>query len=499
VSTEPSHTHGGESPSPGERHARGRRRQSTIAAVAAAALLAGGGAYWASAGGGGPAERGSEAKPPPLALDAADSKQPQGGSREGRAGIAPGEPAGAHPYRAAGKLPSGPESAAVYRAAGGPPRETVAALAKALGVPGTPKRQHDGWSVGGGDRGGSGPRLTVNDDKSAGTWTYEASGPGTGRQGPSAYPGSHSPDHTTGQPAVSRARAEQAVRPALKALGLQNAALDAATTDSSTRTVTAAPRVGGMPTMDWESTLAVGPDGKVTRGHGTLGRLGKGPAYPVMSARETLKELNKLRARGGSAPGGARTARAEKGGGGGKTPGTPGPEGSVKVEGADFGLVTHYDHGRPVLVPSWIYRVGLAAGHTARVAHPAVQPRYLTPPRSGGSGSPGGSAGPGPGRAGSTPSGKGGAAAPLQDVKSYEASGRILTLSFWGGVCGGYRASAAESAHSVRIAVERKDPDPKKVCVKMAKRQTVRVELDRPLGDRRVVDGADGHALTDGK
>jgi hypothetical protein len=68
-------------------------------------------------------------------------------------------------------------------------------------------------------------------------------------------------------------------------------------------------------------------------------------------------------------------------------------------------------------------------------------------------------------------------------------------VTFWGGVCGGYEASAEESAKKVTVAVRPKETDRKQVCVKMARQQTVEVELDEPLGGRAVVDAADGEAM----
>jgi hypothetical protein len=82
-----------------------------------------------------------------------------------------------------------------------------------------------------------------------------------------------------------------------------------------------------------------------------------------------------------------------------------------------------------------------------------------------------------------------------QEVNSYTADGRSLKVTFWGGVCGGYEASAQESAKKVTVAVRPKKTDRKQVCVKMARQQTVEVELDAPLGGRAVVDAADGEAM----
>ncbi|MGH3311125.1 MAG: hypothetical protein ACRDP3_11160 [Streptomyces sp.] len=553
MSTEPSPADGGEGATPNsadsldfsdisdtseERPAPRRRRQLSVVAVATAVLLAGGGgAYWASSAGGGDSA-GPGDKPAPLALDGIAAQQRGGSPGDGPEGIAPGEPH-RQSYRATGELPDGPGSASVYRTKAGVPRDAVAALAKTLDVPGTPEKQDGRWVVG--DSGGSdapqGPALTVNNDRSTGNWTYQqqgstgelpcarplptvprddgpSQGGGSGSispSGPDDSSGSSDPDRSNtvcpsvpdsgkkGSP-VSEREAKSAVRPALKTLKLTDAALDAKVTLGPLRMVTATPAVDGMPTRDWNSTFTVGPDGKVVRGHGNLGELSKGASYPVMTAKETLKHLNKQGAMGSSGVSSSvrepmRDTKNEKPASEAPPSAQPDPREPVKVTGADFGLVTHYAAGKPVLVPSWIYELDLRGGtHSARVAYPAVQPEFLKPtrpeqPGSGQSGS--GRPGSDPGEAeepGTTP---------IQAVKSYTAEGRTLKLTFWGGVCGGYTASADEGGTSapVKVTVRPKKTDSKKVCIKIAKKQTVEVELGKALGDREVVDARDGEGV----
>lgn len=508
MSTEPTPTPGGETPSPDERPLLRRRRQLSVVAVAAAVLLAGGGgAYWAStaADGTDSGGAGGTSEPPPLALDGSRAGPAEGSPAD----IAPGEPTSARTYRATGGLPKGPRSAAVYRTKATVPRTEVAALAKTLSVPGAPEKKDGRWLVGDGAGRAHGPSLTVNDDRSAGNWTYQRQNPAGGTPCPTPPPGLR--DHSTsndgsaqsgsahsrticpqvadsgkGAP-VTEQKAKRAVRPALRTLKMSDATLDATVTLGSLRMVTAAPTVAGMPTQDWNSTFTVGPDGSMVRGHGTLGELTKGSSYPVMTAGETLKHLNKQGATGSAGTSSSVREPAPDGTGTPGTPSTPDDQRKpVPVKGADFGLVTHYSAGRPVLVPSWIYTVALpGGGRTAQVAYPAVQPKFLKPPRKGRPGSGSGSTG----QQGSPP---------LQAVNSYTAHGRTLKLTFWGGVCGGYTASADEAGASgpVKVTVRPKHTDAKKVCVKIAKRQTVEVTLDKALGGRKVVDAQDGKAVT---
>jgi hypothetical protein len=517
VSTEQSPTPGGETPISDEQPMR-RRRQLTVVTVAAAVLLAGGGgAYWAStagstdSGGKGSAGQDSTTEPPTLALDGIAAGQKIGEGADGGAGIAPGEPHG-QTYLANKKLPEGPESAAVFRSPAGVSRASVAELAETLDVPGSPRKKDGRWVMGEDDA-RPGMTLTVNDDRLAGNWTFEGESssdlpcartlpvPGDGFTSGAGK----GPDRCTGVPGsgrggdpVSEKKAKSAVQPALKTLKLEDAELDAGVTAGPLRMVNVTPKAGGMHARDWNSTFTVDGDGEVVRAHGNLGKLRKGATYPVMTARETLEQLNKQGASGAGAGSGTvrepapdDTADGDGGQGAGRLPGKAAERKPVKVTDAEFGLVTRYTFGKPVLVPSWIYKVQLPDGvNTASVAHPAVQPEYVKPARS---------AQQGPGSGSGSDAGAGQAeepgSAPVQAVNSYEADGRTVKLTFWGGVCDRYKASAEESGKTVKITVRAKNPDSKKLCVKMAKRQTVEVELDKDLGDRKVVDAQDGEAL----
>lgn len=528
MSTEQSPTRGGGTSSTDERPGRQRRRQLSVITVAAAVLLAGGGgAYWAStAGDSGSSGPGSAAKPPKLALDGIAAQQQGSGDDSAQEGIAPGEPHNAQTYRANGKLPDGPGAAAVYRTPTRVPRASVAALAESLDVPGKPQKEDGRWLVSKDGKPGGGLTLTVNDDRMAGNWTYQRGDaavmpcgkalptvPGGDVVAPSDQ--TEKPDSCPAMPGsgkgdpVSEEKAKSAVRPVLKTLKLEKAKLDAGVTTGSLRMVSATPEVDGMSTKDWNSTFTVDEDGKIVRGHGNVGELRKGASYPVMTAKETLRHLNKQGVTGtggGSAsvrePAPATDSDADAGK---AAPQKAEPRKPLKVTGAEFGLVTRYTLGKPVLVPSWIYEIELQGGeHTASVAHPAVQPEFLKPtkpekptkpaePELPGSGSDSDSgSGSEPAE---KPGGKPGSASPPQAVNTYEADGRTVKLTFWGGVCSGYKASAEESGKSVEVTVRPKDTDPKKVCVKMAKRQTVEVELDKPLGDRKVVDSQDGEGV----
>ena len=498
---------------------RSRRRRPVVLSVAAAVLLAGGGAYWAATAASDSGDSASADGPPKLSLDgeAASASQSRG--------IAAGEPMGPRAYRAEGKLPKGPDKAAVRHTGHRVDKSEMAELAKSLKIKGSPKVTDGRWQVGG-EKPGKSPKLSAERGASGGAWTY---------MGVNAVPLDTEVDSApspSGKP-VSEGKAKDAVRPVLKALDLKDASLTAGAAVGGTRTVTVSPKVDGLPTQGWDSTFVVGADGKITRAQGNWNETRAGTEYPVLSADATLDEMNKAsQSSGGHKPqpscakesrDGADDcvpAKDDEDGKDGKTEGSKGSKGSkgadgdepAKVRGADFGLSLERSHGKPVLVPAWIFDVQRpGGGGDLDATHPAIEPEFLkSTPRSEDPTAPGGGA-PQPApphteRPGSPPApapssgsgdvGTGGGKGGAQAAESYQADGRTLTVHFWGGVCHGYKATADESGSSVKVTVESKEKKgDKKVCVKIAKRQSVEVHLDKALGDRKVVDGRDGHKL----
>ncbi|KOV71207.1 membrane protein [Streptomyces sp. MMG1121] len=437
-------------------------------------LVGGGGAYLAASSGAGGrtdgsgAAGGSGSTPPPLALDA-------------------GEPApyGAT-YVAHGDLPGGPGSAPVYAPKGGVGKDAVTRLARALGVDGTPVAEGGLWRVGGKD--GTGPSLQVNRD-APGIWTFSRYAPGTDNCKKGALC-THDPMGPTGTP-VSVSRATGAAAPVLKAAGLDDAKIDASQVMGVQRVVNAEPVVGGLPTYGWATGLTVDARGEVVGGHGLLGSPVKGDTYPVLSAARTLKLMNaapksdhRMGIGGCTSPVPAKNRLEQLCGAPVSVPRAAADTGSgtdtVTVGKAVFGLAAHSVAGRQTLVPSWLFEVrGDAAGGAYTVTYPAVDPAYL-----GSAAAP--SAGP--------------TSAPKPHsvkVNGYTADGRELTVSFFGGVCADYSASAKENGDRVTVTVTER-PWPDKVCVLIAKEYVKTVRLAAPLDGRAVV-GADGSRIPQAK
>ncbi|WP_327684680.1 hypothetical protein [Streptomyces sp. NBC_00467] len=485
-------------------HDSSRRRRSplAVASVAAAVLIAGGGsAYFATAGFGSGDDgadaksgaSGNDAKPPLLSLDT---------PRDSGPGIAPGEPdpGGGTVYRAEGTLPDGPDEAAVHRARGAVTADEVTRLAKSLGIPGTPRLVGPAWKIGA-DKDGSGRMLEVN-KQAPGTWTFSAFG--TAPSGDNCLKGKACPSGgdadtgrttPTGKP-VSEAAAKKAAAPVLAALGQSDASLDARQLMGAVRVVNADPKVGGLPTYGWTTGVQIGADGQVVGGGGQLKKPAKSASYPVLSADDALKQLNKdARGDGTVGIGGCATPAPVEGE---QKPAAPCEPKSAKpatpqqlaIGKAVFGLAAQYVDGQQALVPSWLFAVEPAGGtRTFTIAQPAVAPKYLKPAE------PPPSAKPPQQDIEPTAPPKTTAPQSERRVQSYAVDGRTLTVTFWGGVCSDYAATATEKGGEVTVRITESKPNPDRVCIAIAKELTEKVTLDKPLGDRKVLDADTGKAV----
>jgi hypothetical protein len=487
---------------------RRSRRSPLILAAAAVAVLAagGGGAYWAStASSGGGSTPGGNGAPPPLALDSAPGGDAGGtGGGNGGNGIAPGEPdPNGVVYRASVKLPGGPGKAPVFQPRGTVSEADATRLARALGVEGAVRLEGGSWRAGV-TKDSSGPTLTVS-QKAPGTWSFARYGTGGSDNCPK---GKMCPMHTTGADTasgsgadggtgsgspVSEQAAKAAAAPVLKALGQDDAKLDAKEILASARVVNADPVVDGLPTYGWTTGIQVGPDGQVVGGSGQLKMPDKGATYPVISADQTLAQLNshvtkrpKPKDCTGPVPveGQPTKGRLPSDPQGNIQPCKQPTPSTVTIDGATFGLAAQFVDGTPTLVPSWLFQVKPDAGQPFTITAPAVAPQYVTKP-------PTGAPVPPPSGSATAPGTHG------QALESYALApdGRTLNVTFWGGVCSTYTATADESGDGVRVKVTGQVKDPKKMCIMLAKQQTVSVQLHEALGARKVLDADTGKEL----
>ena len=390
----------------------------------------------------------------------------------------------------------------MYRSQGEVTAAEVVRLARSLGLAGAPRSQGAAWTVGT-MKDGSGPLLSVT-KQAPGAWSYTRFGPVPGGdncikitvcrgsvtgEGPDGD--ISSPREDTGvraadgdSPAVSEAVAKQAAAPVLKALDQPDAALDAGQLIGSVRVVNADPVIGGLPTHGWPSLIKVGSDGRVSGGSGRLKAPAPGGSYPVIGASEALTRLNRgvlgsdRTGECGTPVPLTGTARPTGPGGAGATrdvsprcgPADVPP--TVVIDRAMFGLAPRAAEGGVELVPSWLFRTAPQAGPPYTVTEPALAEEL---PRSG----------PPP-------------VGPAERVVSFRADGQVLTLTFWGGVCGAHAGQAHESGDAVLVRVTTQAAPPGRVCPMIIKKQTVTVTLLQPLGDRPVLDRTTGERIPEG-
>lgn len=477
-----------------------RRRIPLIAGVVAFAVIAGGGATLiATAGGGGDDGDGGSAAAKSVARD--DAPPPRLSvewKKAGERGIAPGEPApsGGAVYVAGGELPDAPERAAVYRAAGEVTAARVARLGKALGLPGAPEADGAYWRIGGGGD-GSDPVLRVS-RQAPGAWTFSAyGGPRTGDhclKGTTCPPGEvlpFFPPPGAASDAVSAADAAQAAAPVLRDLGLAGAARDTGTVRGSNRTVRVDLTVDDLPVAGWNTSIEVAKGGRIALGRGTLAPFAKGHAYPVLSAREVIDRKNEAVRISGTAPVPACASAVPLAGevkpapcGPGEGAGKPAPPARMVITEAVFGLAPMTVEGAQALVPSWLFRVDPDNSPTAfDLPEIAVDPAHLEqapPPEK---------------LRPSVPPTEPAAPSGGPRVRAYSTDGRTVTLTFEGGGCSDYRATATESGDEVSVRVIEPAPDPDTVCAAVALTLREKVTLGKPLGDRGVVDAGTGEAV----
>ncbi|WP_165985646.1 hypothetical protein [Streptomyces sp. YIM 98790] len=267
-------------------------------------------------------------------------------------------------YEAAGELPEGPDSAPVHRFTGEVDGDTVAGLARALGVK-DPLEEKDGYWTAGSGAGTRDPMLVVTEDDT-GQWhltSYplepeellpdlgapdgadssvsgpedlearereiaeaekaeaekaEAAGrdaaepvepvedlpaePGPGEEDGFGLEDAPEPENVPAGPPVSEEEALAAVRPALEVLGLAGAPADASDAWGDVRTVMVQDEVGGLPVYGSYTFFEVGPEGRVTGGWGTLAKTTAGEEYPLIGAAEALELLNEQQTMWASAP-----------------------------------------------------------------------------------------------------------------------------------------------------------------------------------------------------
>jgi hypothetical protein len=186
-------------------------------------------------------------------------------------------------YRLGGPLPSLPDRARAWKVCDSVDPARVATLAAALGLHGQPTQERSGWTVRDGRR-----ALVVH--KLAGVpWSF-SNLPGSGFVARPVTPASPFRPPTF----PSRAEAERVARDLATRAGLDLNGATVRVTDSlTTRTVTFAPAVGGVPTSGFSWTVAVGAKGVVQHASGYLATPEPADTYPLIGVEEGFERLKR--------------------------------------------------------------------------------------------------------------------------------------------------------------------------------------------------------------
>lgn len=525
-----------------------RRPRAAVLAVAAAVLLAGGGgAYWAVASGG----DGGHHTAAPLKLEGsyvpADSAGRLPGSDDSSSSSSssatPGDPVvPGGDYVLTGTLPKdGPDSSAVYRPKSAPGKADVEHLAKLLGVTGEVTSADGWWRIG--DRG---PSLLVN-QKLPGAWSYSRGGPQTFAPDQSK-PVTEQRAKSAAAPlldglGLSGARTDAAQTIGAMRLVLANPVVGGLPTTGWSTSLEVGPdgsvsvAHGQLATLDKGDTYPVVSAAQAFKELDSTGRV----MHPGDSTGVCVRPLpvpapapsNRAQPQAGpgatnepgpqSTPNPGTTESAAGSGGvnggvnGGVVPPTPaqppsstppappqqgktlprpipclpGDQHPMQVRGAEFGLSAQFTEGGQTLVPAWLFQVAQpGAAATRTVAEPAVEPSFIEQPTPAPTVTP-------------TPVDPGGPQQPgapkttgYEKLTAYRAGGdNTLTLTYYGGVCSTYKASAQETGAEVKVGVVGTVKNPGAMCPDLARSYSTTVHLKAPLGDRKVVDVSDGRPL----
>ena len=457
------------------------RRVAPVAAAVAVVTVLAGTAYVVRDAGGGAQE------PAPLHLTSSRAAAARDAAVSGAVGGR---------FELAGDLPGEiPADTPVQVFGSGPSEATLSRLADALGLRGSFREKDGARVLVDGDAG-----LVVAATRGS-RWQFNRTGGATCLPVTGADDGVVSSCATADVPTTKTApaapRAAEAVAlaaPVLTAAGVDPARARTVPAPPVT-VVTVDPEVAGLETAGAATTVTVDPAGVVTA-QGWLAQTTAGDRYPLISAQAAFDRLAELPVPLLACPEPAPPTAS------------PWCGGPVTITGARLGLSLQWEGDRPLLVPSWLFRV---AGSDEPVVMVAVDPAYLDEPTAEPTPSGGGSGSDGrpssvPGSSGSAEPGStgpgGGAVPPAvqpETSRRFETarlgSGDSLVVTFVGGPdqCFGYEVLAKESTDRVLLFLQEQTRS--EMCAAIAQTHTRTVRLEAPLGDRKVFDAASGEPL----
>jgi hypothetical protein len=456
-------------------------------------------------------------------------------------------------FELVGKLPSGPDESRAHPLPRGAAKEDdVRRLAAALGVKDDPRRVERAWQAGtlrvedvAGNPwsmyAGCGPDQPVSSDGgvsicssgpvsvgegssgssgsvSSGSGSAPAPGTAADSGGPASTPNttavappppapkpaiSPCPDNarcaqpplTTPvlppPPSIAPADVDEATRAAkvvLDKLGLADAEVTANGAGEQVF-VQADPRVDGLRTWGYATSLQIDAENLVVGGNGYLGRPSDGASYPLISAAEAFKELPEQPRVMMLCP---QTSGSE--------PACPEPV-PAKVTGAVLGLqLTALADEEAALLPAWLFTV---EGWPMPLPQPAIEPRFLQLPEPV-------QVDPGlvdPGQVDPAlpvspvdppvPSSGSRSAFGFDTVFPTDEPNVIIVQYGDSGSCPhtNVTPTVKESSESVVVFLEADAFPPGQACTDDYRQQLVTLKLQAPLGDRPVMDGSRGERV----
>jgi hypothetical protein len=467
----------------------------------------------------------SPGAPPRLRLAAGaatDSAVPAAAAAEGKRAAAGSS------FQLVGSLPSGPDSArAQSLPTGAASVPDVRRLAGALGVTAEPRRVEHAWQAGvlrvedaAGQpwslSGSCGPDLPVSSDGATVSCASDTgvTGSGSGTSDSSSGSGSAPAATTVGpadapgaapDPAVSPcpdnarcakpgwapfppppspgpvdvAAARHAASLVLADLGLSDADVSVEPAGEQAF-VMADPRVAGLPTSGYATSLQIDGDGHVVGGSGYLGRPSAGASYPLVSAKVAFDALPEPPRPMFACPSNADCPVFAP----------------AVITGAELGLqLTALADDEAALLPAWLFTV---KDWPMPLAQPAIEPEFLIRPTVSPvpvQTAPDQPAPPAPGKP-----------APNQPARSPFGFDSAFPTDDPKGLIVQYGDSGScphtnvaplvkESADSVVVTLEGDTQPPDRACTADYRQMLVPLTLQAPLGDRKVIDGSRGDAV----
>jgi hypothetical protein len=244
--------------------------------------------------------------------------------------------------------------------------------------------------------------------------------------------------------------------------------------------VTAEPRVAGLPTSGYATSLQIDADGKVVGGNGYLGRPSAASSYPLISAKAAFDALPEPPRPMFACPSNVDCPVFEP----------------AVITGAELGLqLTALADDEAALLPAWLFTV---KDWPAPLAQSAIEPEFLVRPTIAPvpvQTAPDQPAPPAPGKPAPNPP----ARSPFSFDSAFptdDPSGLIVQYGD-SGSCPHTNVDpkVKESADSVVVTLEGDSQPPERACTADYRQMLVSLTLQSPLGDRKVIDGSRGEVV----